>query len=231
MATIADIVTGAAQRYGVDPQALLATAQIESRLNPLAENKHSTAAGLFQFIDRTAGDYGLTNKLDPYASADAAGRLWRDNAASLRSALGHDPTPADLYLAHQQGAGGARSLLADPNRPAIDVVGEKALLLNGGKPGMTAGQFADIWRNKFNQTLGQPVTSPEYAPAAPGAQAAPAPATPSLASLFAEPDAIAPPNPWAAALSSVGQRQTVQDDGKARSEAERARKRALFAPI
>jgi hypothetical protein len=29
--------------------------------------------------------------------------------------------------------------------------------LNGGRPGMTAGQFADIWRNKFAQATGAPL--------------------------------------------------------------------------
>ena len=59
---------------GVDPAALVRIAQIESGLNPSAANPSSSAKGLFQFVDRTAKQYGLTNPLDPAASADAGAR-------------------------------------------------------------------------------------------------------------------------------------------------------------
>lgn len=148
MATIADIITGAAQRYGVDPQALLRVAEIESGLDPNARNPNSSAGGLFQFIDSTAGQYGLANKFDAYESADAGARLMRDNAAGLRSALGRDPSGAELYLAHQQGLGGARKILGNPDAPLAGLVGDSAARLNAGA-GMTAGQFAQKWLSKF----------------------------------------------------------------------------------
>lgn len=152
MATIADIITGAAQRYGVDPQALLRVAEIESGLNPGARNPKSSAGGLFQFIDSTAGQYGLADKFDPMQAADAGARLMRDNAAGLRSALGRDPSGAELYLAHQQGLGGARKILGNPNASLADLVGGAAANLNAGA-GLTAGQFAQNWASKFGGGL------------------------------------------------------------------------------
>lgn len=137
------------KQYGLPSGYLHRTAQIESAMNPKAQNPNSSAGGLFQFIDSTARAYGLTDKFDPAASTDAASRLAADNARYLRGQLGREPTAAELYLAHQQGAGGAAKLLANPNAPAASVVGANAVRLNGGNTGMTAGEFANLWLRKF----------------------------------------------------------------------------------
>jgi hypothetical protein len=184
VATIADIITGAAQRYGVDPQALVRIAEIESSLNPGARNPNSSAGGLFQFIDSTAGQYGLADRFDPAQAADAAARLARDNAAGLRSVLGRDPSGAELYLAHQQGLGGARKILGNPDAPLASLVGGAAANLNAGA-GLTAGQFAQNWASKFGGgSNGTPPSAPGAeagaAPGAPAPVAAPEPFDPSL---------------------------------------------------
>lgn len=149
MSALAELVGRAARSYGVDPNVLMRIGQIESGLNPNAKNPRSSAGGLFQFIDSTAQRYGLANKFDPAASADAAARLTRDNAGYLAKVLGRQPTGPELYLAHQQGAGGAAKILANPAADAASVVGGKAVALNGGRPGMTAGEFANLWATKF----------------------------------------------------------------------------------
>lgn len=151
------VVSDAAQRYGIDPNALLTIAMIESSGNPAAKNPNSSAGGLFQFIDSTARQYGLANRFDPAQAADAAARLARDNASHLRRVLGRDPTGAELYLAHQQGAGGAAKLLANPNASAASIVGADAVRLNGGHAGMTAGEFAGLWLKKAG---GSPTSAP-----------------------------------------------------------------------
>jgi hypothetical protein len=168
VSAIADLIAAAAQRRGVDPRALTGIAQIESSLNPNARNPRSSAGGLFQFIDSTAQRYGLTNKFDAAASADAGARLAADNGSAIARALGRPATPGELYLAHQQGAGGALKLLRNPDAPAAAVVGEKAFSLNGGVPGMTAGQFAQKWTSKLDPTMGRS-EAPAAGPA-PGAQ-------------------------------------------------------------
>lgn len=139
--------------YGLPQGYLTRTRQLESGNNPNAQNPNSSAGGDFQFIDSTARQYGLTDKNDPFASADAAARLGRDNKAALTKALGREPTAGELYLAHQQGAQGAAGLLTNQNAPASGIVGQDAVALNGGDPGMTGGQFANKWLAKFG---GQP---------------------------------------------------------------------------
>jgi hypothetical protein len=145
---IRKIVSEAATRNGVDPEALLRIAMLESSFNPKAKNPNSSAGGLFQFIDSTAKQYNLADRFDPVQSAEAAARLAKDNAAHLRKVLGREPTAGELYLAHQQGAGGAAKLLSNPGASAENLVGAAAVRLNGGKAGMTAGEFANLWIRK-----------------------------------------------------------------------------------
>ncbi|WP_337739627.1 transglycosylase SLT domain-containing protein [Agrobacterium vitis] len=146
---IRGVISEAATRHGVDPNALMQIASVESGFDPNAKNPNSSAGGLFQFIDGTAKQYGLADRFDPAQAADAAARLAKDNSAALKSALGRDPTAGELYLAHQQGAQGAIKLLSNPSARAADVVGGEAVSLNGGADGMTAGDFAAKWTSKF----------------------------------------------------------------------------------
>lgn len=152
---IRNVIVEAAQRYGLDPAKLIKVAELESSFNPGAKNPRSTAGGLFQFLDGTAKDYGLKNKFDPAEASDAGARLMRDNRAHLVKVLGREPTVGELYLAHQQGRGGAAKLLANPNARAVDIVGEDAVILNGGKKSWTAAQFAGLWLKKAGDTLGE----------------------------------------------------------------------------
>lgn len=48
------------KQYGLPSGYLSQTAQIESGMDPNAKNPNSSAEGLFQFIDATASNYGLT---------------------------------------------------------------------------------------------------------------------------------------------------------------------------
>lgn len=146
----AELFRATEERYGLPRGYLGRTAQIESGMRADARNPNSSAGGLFQFIDSTAKAYGLKNRFDPYEATDAAGRLARDNMASLSQALGRSPSGAELYLAHQQGAAGAKGLLKDPSR----VLSGDEITLNGGRNGMTAGEFASKWLNKFDSRTG-----------------------------------------------------------------------------
>lgn len=160
---LVSIIEQAAAAEGVPASALLAIANLESSGNVNARNPRSSASGAFQFVDSTAREYGLTGskRNDPTAQAYAAARMMATNAQSLSRTLGREPTAGELYLAHQQGLGGATALLRNPGRNAVDVLAEvygsrsraeQAVRLNGGKPGQTAGQFAGQWVEKANQT-------------------------------------------------------------------------------
>ncbi len=119
---ILDIVERQAQASGIPREDFLRFAYIETggRFNPDASNL-SGAKGLFQFMPRTAGDYGIAGQeFDPVQSTRAAAELYRDNLADInrrQQRNGHDflsgdgtPSGLDLYLAHQQGAAGYESI-------------------------------------------------------------------------------------------------------------------------
>jgi hypothetical protein len=159
---IASIIEGAAARHGVPTDALMAIANLESSGNVYADNPSSSASGLFQFVDSTAREYGLTGakRNDPAAQAEAAAKMMATNARSLERTLGRPANAGELDLAHQQGLGGARALLMNPGMSAVDalttVYGDRnkaaqAVALNGGNLNQSAGQFAGQWVNKANQ--------------------------------------------------------------------------------
>ena len=69
-----NVIAKAAQDKGT-PQLtglLSGIAKVESNFDPMAKSKTSTAKGMFQFVNKTAKQYGLTDPHDAYASAGAA---------------------------------------------------------------------------------------------------------------------------------------------------------------
>lgn len=139
-----------ASRAGRDPDLWLALVDIESSFNPQAVSS-TGAKGLLQFTGGTANQFGLENPFDPSENMMAGMRLFDANAQYLE-ANGVPVTPGTIYLAHQQGAGGAVKLLRNPNARAVDVVGAQAVRVNGGNMSMTAGQFAKLWTDKMGRT-------------------------------------------------------------------------------
>lgn len=104
-------IVSESKNSGVDPAFMLAMGHIESRFNPNAKAGKSSATGLYQFIDSTAKQYGLLgdgfdNRKDPIANTKAAIAFTKDNQRQLEK-RGIPITPTMLYLAHQQGIGGA----------------------------------------------------------------------------------------------------------------------------
>ena len=148
---VKQLIIQQAQANGLDPAMMLAIADIESKFKANAYNP-SGASGVFQFIPKTAKGYGLGNPMDANANVRAGMRFTKDNMAYFKKTLGREPTPGEVYLMHQQGMGGATSLMRNPNALAADVVGNKAVSQNGGWAGMTAGQFAGLWTGKMDTT-------------------------------------------------------------------------------
>jgi hypothetical protein len=133
------------------PANLARIATIESANNPGAVNPSTGAVGAYQFTAPTAARYGGNGTV-------AAAHLMADNADALAIALGRDPTPSELYLAHQQGAAGAVALLQNPDSRAVDVlmpfykspdIAARAITGNGGTADMTAGDFTKMWDQRF----------------------------------------------------------------------------------
>lgn len=138
-------LTNAGAQYGIAGSYLMRVHQLEG--NGVSE---TGAQGPFQFTAGTAKQYGLKDPFNYAQAADAAAHLAADNKVALTASLGRSPSDAELYLAHQQGAEGAAKLLANPNARAGDLVGDRAVRVNGGDPNMTAAAFSGMWTQKFN---------------------------------------------------------------------------------
>lgn len=187
---VADRIRARVQAQGLDARdgnVLVAMGMIESSLDVNARN--GRMVGLYQFMPETFSGLGYTDINDTDQQIDAAIKLYRQNKAALAPVLGRDPTAAELYLAHQQGLGGAKALLkADRSANAVETlntleyyrkksgVAKKAIVGNGGREDMTVGEFLDHWNDKTNQKLGG--RRPAAAQAAPAASAEPGPDLP-----------------------------------------------------
>ena len=49
--------------------------------------------------------------------------------------------------------------MSNPTAKAVDIVGAEAVRLNGGNADMTAGEFANLWLDKYNNTRTIPPTA------------------------------------------------------------------------
>jgi hypothetical protein len=95
------------------------------------------------------------DKNDPVKATAGAVGYSLYNLNVLRKELGRDPTPGELYLAHQQDGGQVAKLLQNPDRTAASVMGLKAVennlpdKLKGRAATMKAGDFIQYWGTKF----------------------------------------------------------------------------------
>ncbi len=157
------------------------TAQIENPKGDPNATSPTGATGTFQFMPSTWAKYG--GGADIHGDQTAAmTALTQDNNLALSSALGRPPTAAELYLAHQQGAGGAIKLLTNPAATPAQLGLGNAVSVNGGDPNAPAADFVSKWGQKFagvpspfappdqpasqNIRLAGPVPAPNTAPQA-----------------------------------------------------------------
>lgn len=150
----------AAARTGMDFNALLRTAKVESGFDPTARAATSSASGLFQFIDstwlNTLRKYGARHGIsagsrtealalrdDPYVSSLMAAEHMAENRQFLERSLGRAAGTSDLYMAHFLGAGGAlrflRNLESQPSMAAADLLpaaarANRAIFFDKGAP-------------------------------------------------------------------------------------------------
>lgn len=154
-----DQVASVASAAGARPEEvgyLRRLAQVESSGNPSARNGSST--GLFQFQPDTFRAVGGGDLNSVEDQTRAALTLARRDRQALEQ-RGVPVTDANLYIMHQQGAGGGMALLTAP--PEVNAVAaltpvygdaeiaRKAIVGNGGRADMTAGEFVAYWRNRW----------------------------------------------------------------------------------
>jgi len=107
----------------------------------------------FQFQPSTWKQYGQGDINNPVDNFSAMQRLTQSNNAQLASALGRPPTAGELYLAHQQGAGGAISLLTNPDKTPAQLglgpaVAGQAQIVRGD-PSAPSSQFVSKINSQF----------------------------------------------------------------------------------
>lgn len=120
---ILDIIEKEAKERGIPRDDFLRFAYIETggKFDETASRGEKGAKGLFQFTPGTATAYGIRGReFDPVANTDAAAQLYLDNRLALVNRHAKDGRPylsgsaqpdgLDMYLAHQQGAAGYRSI-------------------------------------------------------------------------------------------------------------------------
>ncbi|ATS53069.1 peptidoglycan-binding protein [Xanthomonas citri pv. fuscans CFBP 6996] len=207
-----DIIEREAAERNIPRDDFLRFAHVETggAFDELASRGPGGAKGLFQFTPPTAQQYGIAGReLDAVVNTDAAARLYLDNRTSLvnrherdgRPYLSGKPEPdgLDMYLAHQQGAGGYRSLqtaiatgsfgLESTRANILNNVGEKELKSLTGVDSATfrrmsdkdmAQTFVQYWDTKMDRIRIpekgiEPISATQQAPS----HAAPAHAAPA----------------------------------------------------
>lgn len=166
--TARPLIEKLALEYGLDPAEALTVADIESGGGTQPDRAGSKYRGVFQLSPDLYRKYGG----DPSNVGDqvrAGLQSLRDTKAALGRSLGREPTPDEVYLAHQQGVAGATALLAaDRDARAADVIapyyqdGLNVRAITGNLPSgtgagadTTAGQFIDVWRGRYGDVAGR----------------------------------------------------------------------------
>lgn len=135
---------------------------VESGGNPYAKNPRSSATGSGQFLSGTwleminrhrpdlaqgrSREEILQMRNDPNLSRDMTQFYADQNSAFLKS-KGIDPTPANTYLAHFLGPGGASAVHANPGETVRALLGDQAVAANPFLQGMT-GQDVIDWAGR-----------------------------------------------------------------------------------
>ena len=170
-----------ATRRGFDPATAVRIRQLENatgdaQARPVRNGRRlSSAHGVFQITDGTWRGLGGGDRNDVGRQVELGIENLIRERDGLRSALKREPADWEIYLAHQQGQGGARALLSNPGRNAIEVLTDvleranpgrgaqlarKAVLDNGGNARMTAREFSSLWAAKFGVDDAAPRSPP-----------------------------------------------------------------------
>ncbi len=113
--------------------------------------------------DGATRDHLLSLRYDADTSSLMAAELTRENADGLRSTLGREAEPAELYLAHFLGLGGARQFLgaleSNPGQSAAALMPQAAranrpIFYDGGSP-RSVGEVMSLMRDKVASAYGQ----------------------------------------------------------------------------
>lgn len=113
--------------------------------------------------DTATRNHLLSLRYDAEASSLMAAELTRENSEGLRTTLGREPEPAELYLAHFLGLGGAQQFLgaldSNPTQSAAALMPQAAranrsIFYSGGAP-RSVGEVMALIQDKVAGAYGQ----------------------------------------------------------------------------
>ncbi len=107
------VMEQAQQMYGTQPYEIFATINRESKFNPNAKSKSSSASGLGQFTKDTAKQVGVNDPFNPVESVLGIGKYLSDLKKNIS-----DQSPLAAQKAYMLGAGGYRRALAGDTKVA-----------------------------------------------------------------------------------------------------------------
>lgn len=148
---VGQLIAGASAA-GLDPMLVLTIVAIESDFDPSATSPLSSAGGLFQFIDSTwvaeggpkIGTGGKGSGFAASASVDLQVKIGcafiAEIIQTLTSRLNRQPSAVAVYMAHQQGIGGAIKILQADAADAIESVIGADAAHNNRFDGLTVAQ-------------------------------------------------------------------------------------------
>lgn len=162
-------VEAEAARQGVDPRLAAAIAWKESRLGANQAATTSTARGVFQLLDENRRRLGIAADAPTADQVRAGVQLVKETTDQLRTVLGREPTPGEIYLGHFQGTPAATAILqAEPGadlKATLDAVRPNFR----GRNGETWGE-AVFKANPFMANLGTAGALKEWAARAMGGE-------------------------------------------------------------
>lgn len=171
-------IVEAAGEAGIDPDTLRTFARIESGGNPTVRT--GSYKGLFQLSDKEFSKHGGQGDIyDARENARVAALKLKAESEDFKRSYGREPTPAEIYMIHQQGVGGSAAHWANPDAPAWQNMystaegrkkgpgwARQAIWGNvpndvkkkyGSVDNMTSRDFLDMWGGKFRRmSLGGP---------------------------------------------------------------------------
>ncbi len=157
---IEDIIRKAAEKNGMSYSRALGIARLESGLRPNTQT--GSYKGLFQLDDRQFRKYFGEggNVFNPEHNAEAAMKLFRDEARQFERTMGRPPTDFDQYMVHQQGLAGYTSHLKNPDQPAWQSMQQASKRDSNWSKRAIWGNMTPGWKGQFGSV--ENVTSRDF---------------------------------------------------------------------
>lgn len=120
--TVLSSIDRAGVEEGISPSLLRMTAAIESGGDPSMPENAGHNAGLMQLSPDIVQQFGGGDRMNAYDASKITAREYASFQKQFTAQFGRPATDAELYLMHQQGAGGLPALVKNPSAVAWQVL-------------------------------------------------------------------------------------------------------------